>query len=46
MEAQGWLSSVIQHEMDYLDGKTIFDTLSPVKRKMLFKKTRKFQKET
>lgn len=46
MEAEGWLSSVIQHEMDYLDGKTIFDTLSPVKRNMLFKKVRKFQKET
>lgn len=45
MEAEGWLSSVIQHEIDYLDAKTIFDHLSKVKRNMLFKKTRKYQKE-
>ncbi|MCC3861457.1 peptide deformylase [Pseudemcibacter aquimaris] len=45
LDAEGWLATVIQHEMDYLDGKTIFDYLSPMKRKMLFKKTKKHQKE-
>lgn len=45
MEAEGWLSSVIQHEMDYLDAKTIFDHLSSIKRNMLLKKTRKYQRE-
>lgn len=45
LEAEGWLSTVIQHEIDYLEGKTIFDHLSPMKQKMAYKKTRKFQKE-
>lgn len=45
LEAEGWLSTVIQHEIDYLDGKTIFGHLSPMKQKMAYKKTRKFQKE-
>lgn len=45
LEAEGWLATVIQHEIDYLDGKTIFDQLSPIKKKMAYKKTRKFQKE-
>lgn len=44
-DAEGWLSTVIQHEIDYLDGKTIFDRLSPLKQKMAFKKTKKYQKE-
>ena len=44
-EAEGWLATVIQHEIDYLDGKTIFDRLSPLKQKMAFKKTKKYQKE-
>ncbi|MDG1857850.1 MAG: peptide deformylase, partial [Emcibacteraceae bacterium] len=44
LEADGWLSTVIQHEIDYLDGKTIFDDLSPMKKKMQFKKVKKFMK--
>lgn len=41
MEATGFLATVIQHEMDYLDGRTYLDHLSPVKRKMLLKKMEK-----
>ena len=43
MDATGYLSTVIQHEIDYLDGKTYFDYLSPMKRKLLFKKTKKYK---
>lgn len=46
MEAEGWLATVIQHEIDYLDGKIIFDYLSPMKRSLAFKKTKKHQKHT
>lgn len=42
LDVEGWLGTVIQHEIDYLDGKTIFDDLSPMKRKILFKKVKKF----
>jgi peptide deformylase len=41
IEAKGFLAQVIQHEMDYLDGRTFLDHLSPVKRKMLLKKYEK-----
>ena len=41
MSAEGYLATVIQHEMDYLDGKLFLDYLSPIKRKMLMKKYRK-----
>lgn len=44
MDAEGWLATVIQHEIDYLDGKIIFDYLSPMKRSLSFKKTKKYQK--
>ena len=42
-EATGFLATVIQHEMDYLDGQTFLDHLSPIKRKMLLKKMQKVQ---
>ena len=41
ISAAGFLSSVIQHEMDYLDGRTIFDHASPLKKKMMIKKMEK-----
>lgn len=44
LTADGWLSRVIQHEVDYLDGKTFLDHLSPMKRKMFMKKYQKFRK--
>lgn len=44
MSASGFLSSVIQHEMDYLDGVTIFDHFSPIKKEMMLKKMEKFMK--
>lgn len=44
LAADGWLARVIQHELDYLDGKTFLDHLSPMKRKMFMKKYQKFRK--
>lgn len=41
LEASGWLATVIQHEMDYLDGRTFLDHLSKLKRDMLLKKMMK-----
>lgn len=40
LNAEGFLATVIQHEMDYLDGRTYLDHLSSVKRKMLLKRWR------
>jgi len=45
MTAEGYLAAVIQHEIDYLNGRIFLDYLSPMKRKMLLKKTKKFQKQ-
>jgi peptide deformylase len=44
LEADGWLAVVIQHEMDYLDGRTYLDRLSKMKRDRLIKKMQKYQK--
>lgn len=41
MEAEGWLATVLQHEVDYLDGKTFLDHLSSTKRNMLLRKLKK-----
>lgn len=41
LEAAGILAVCIQHEMDYLDGKTIIDHQPPVKRDMLRRKMEK-----
>lgn len=41
LDAHGLLATCIQHEMDYLDGKTILDHQSPVKRDMLRRKLEK-----
>ncbi len=42
LKASGFLAQVIQHEMDYLDGKTFLDYVSSMKRKMLMKKMKKY----
>jgi peptide deformylase len=44
LEAEGLLSSVIQHEMDYLDGKVFLNYLSKMKQDLLIKKMLKFLK--
>lgn len=38
LQAKGWLSTVIQHELEYLDGKVFLDNLSKLKRNRLIKK--------
>ncbi len=42
LEATGFFATVIQHEVDYLNGKTFLDYLSKMKRDMLLKKMEKF----
>jgi peptide deformylase len=41
LDASDWLATVIQHEIDYLDGKIFLDYISPIKRKILLKKMQK-----
>lgn len=41
LQASGMLARVIQHEVDYLNGKTYLDYLSPTKRKILLLKLNK-----
>ncbi len=41
LEATGLLSTCLQHEIDYLDGRTFLDHQSPVKRDMLRRKMEK-----
>jgi len=45
LEAEGFFSTVIQHEIDYLNGITFLDHLSRTKREMLIKKVFKFIKQ-
>lgn len=45
LDADGWFATVIQHEIDYLMGKTFLDYLSPLKRKMLLKKAKRFKQK-
>ena len=44
LTTEGWLATVIQHEMDYLNGRTFLDHLSPVKRDSLLRKMKKINK--
>jgi peptide deformylase len=44
MQAEGFLSTLIQHELDYLDGKVFLDHLSKLNCDRLLKKTQKFIK--
>ena len=41
LEASGFFSTVIQHEIDYLNGKVFLDYLSKLKRDTLLKKMEK-----
>ena len=41
LEADGFFATVIQHEVDYLNGKIFLDYLSKMKRDMLLKKMQK-----
>ncbi len=44
-EAEGFFASVIQHEMDYLDGRTYLDHLSKLKKDTLMRKMQKHMKK-
>ncbi len=44
LAAEGWLATVIQHEMDYLEGKSYLDHLSKMKKDRLIKKMIKMHK--
>lgn len=44
LAATGFLATVIQHEIEYLDGRTYLDHLSTVKRNMLLKKMAKLKR--
>lgn len=43
LKAEGFMSQCIQHEMDHLDGVTILDYLSPLKKAMALKKLKKYK---
>lgn len=45
MEADGLLATVLQHEMDHLDGILFIDHLSSLKRNMILRKLLKMKKE-
>ncbi len=44
IEASGWLARVIQHEMDHLEGKTLLDYLSNLKKNVVIRKLTKLKK--
>ena len=46
MTADGYLATVIQHEIDYLNGKTYLDYLSPMKKALLLKRTKKYSRRS
>lgn len=43
-EAEDFRATVLQHEIDYLNGKVFLDYIKPVKRQMLIKKMQKYKK--
>lgn len=45
LEIEGFLATVVQHEIDYLDGKVFLDYLSPMKRDVLIRKMQKHMKK-
>lgn len=45
LELDGFLATVVQHEIDYLDGKVFLDYLPPMKRDVLLRKTQKHMKK-
>lgn len=44
-DADGFLSTCFQHEIDYLNGVTFLDYLSPIKRNTLLRKMNKYKKQ-
>lgn len=42
LQAEGWFATVIQHELDYLNGKVFLDYLSKMKRDILIQKMKKY----
>ncbi len=46
LEADGLLATVIQHEMDHLDGVLFIDHLTSLKRNMILRKLTKARKAT
>jgi peptide deformylase len=46
LEADGLLATVIQHELDHLDGQLIIDFMSRLKRDMIIRKFKKQSRET
>lgn len=45
LEAEGLLSAIIQHQLDYLEGKSFLDHLSSLKKNLLLKKMAQIKKE-
>ncbi len=45
MNAEGFLATIIQHEIDYLNGKVFLDYLSKLKQERLLKKMQKYIKQ-
>ena len=45
LEAEGFLSRVIQHEIDHLDGKLFIDHLSPLRKKLISGKLKKLKQK-
>lgn len=45
LSASGWLSRAIQHEIDHLNGITMVNYISKIKRDMILKKLVKYKKE-
>ena len=45
IEAEGLLATILQHEIDHLDGILFIDRLSPLKRKLLLSKWQKLRPE-
>jgi peptide deformylase len=45
LEAQGFLATIIQHEVDHLDGKLIIDFLSRLKRDIIVRRFRKMARD-
>lgn len=44
IEADGWLARAVQHEMDHLDGRTLIDYLSNLKKDVVIRKLVKMKK--
>jgi peptide deformylase len=46
VEADGWFSRAIQHELDHLDGVLLIDHVSRIKKDVLMRKVKKHIKQT